>query len=611
MRTDLENGVEVVGSAEQKPFSLELNAHAFLTLTSKIYQNKARAVVRELSCNAYDAHVDAGVSKPFFVHLPTQFENWFSIRDYGKGLSQEDMEAIYTTFFKSTKGSSNSFVGAFGLGCKSPFSISDNFTVISYHGGMKSTYACFIDDSRIPKISLVSQNPSDETGLEVIIDNNNLKCSKYELEAECTNVFTFFDSLPEFNIQRVHDSIIKQKELWTKINDELSMKMNKDSYSRKALAVMGNVAYEIPYDYWPHNTCIAVKFNIGDLSVNPGIETLSLDEKTKKALSEKIASILICVYDAYIQKIESNPTKWKKYCEFHNTYADVKSLFTSDQKEHLEKEYKIPNTKNPMKVFSLSRKSVQQNFVHYVDANSTFYIDKKGCTSRIKFARKVSQKNIVVLTDDQVKEINIDADLVNDPMIIILPQKVYSTSTTGEKFDGYFLSDSGEWIKTTIENNGEQKIYVKINRMKVVDYTDDFCFNVLQYAKSNGFDIRIYGINNSFVDSNKFTKGNWITIEDWVKNNLKLTGLYCYSGLEYSFRKWLEQFGHKTSKLSEMRSKLLESNYDAIQIARQLKIGQIVDLSYDFKVLKRQYPILNHIHFSTDPEPELIESILK
>ena len=96
-------------------FRIRNSAKAFNILSSGLYANKVKAIVRELSCNAVDSHAAAGKhDTPFDVHLPNQLEPWFAIRDYGTGLSHEQVTNIYTTYFESTKTASNEFIGALG-----------------------------------------------------------------------------------------------------------------------------------------------------------------------------------------------------------------------------------------------------------------------------------------------------------------------------------------------------------------------------------------------------------------------------------------------------------------------------------------------------------------
>ena len=70
------------------PFRIAANKEAFRILSSGLYNDKKLAIIRELSCNAYDSHVMAGKADvPFELHLPTVFEPYFSIKDFGVGLS--------------------------------------------------------------------------------------------------------------------------------------------------------------------------------------------------------------------------------------------------------------------------------------------------------------------------------------------------------------------------------------------------------------------------------------------------------------------------------------------------------------------------------------------
>lgn len=150
-------------------FSIEMNEKAFTVLSDTIYKDKIGSIVRELSCNAFDAHVDAGIPEtPFDIHLPDAFEPYFSIRDYGKGISPDDIKSIYTKYFASTKDQSNDVVGAFGLGSKTPFAYTDAFTVISIYNGVKTMYNAHKSRGLPAIVAYGESEPTDEpNGLEV------------------------------------------------------------------------------------------------------------------------------------------------------------------------------------------------------------------------------------------------------------------------------------------------------------------------------------------------------------------------------------------------------------------------------------------------------------
>jgi hypothetical protein len=135
------------GGASLGRYRIAQSRAAFETMSSRLYSDKIRAVLRELACNAWDAHQDAGkVDVPFEIHLPTDFEPYFEIKDYGTGMSHRDIVDLFCTYFGTNKSDSDKFIGALGLGSKSPFCLTirnaksgkeepQGFTVIDRYKG--------------------------------------------------------------------------------------------------------------------------------------------------------------------------------------------------------------------------------------------------------------------------------------------------------------------------------------------------------------------------------------------------------------------------------------------------------------------------------------------
>lgn len=156
-------------TGERQSFTIKPNGKAFRTLIDGLYSNKIRAVQRELSSNARDAHIDAGTTHiPFEVSIPTSLDPTFRVRDYGTGLSHENMMRLYTTIFESTKEDTNEQTGQLGLGSKSPFAYTDTFSVISYFNGERRVYIAFLETDGVPCITHVSTDlTTEQNGLEV------------------------------------------------------------------------------------------------------------------------------------------------------------------------------------------------------------------------------------------------------------------------------------------------------------------------------------------------------------------------------------------------------------------------------------------------------------
>lgn len=110
-----QKGVQSEGSFA---ISLRNQAHLMTILRDTLYSDKILAVLREYSANAWDAHRQSGCKDiPIRVTLPTHAEPTLVIRDFGSGLSEEDLYQVYTQYGESTKRESNETVGYLGIGC--------------------------------------------------------------------------------------------------------------------------------------------------------------------------------------------------------------------------------------------------------------------------------------------------------------------------------------------------------------------------------------------------------------------------------------------------------------------------------------------------------------
>jgi hypothetical protein len=155
--------VERSGTQVEGQFSIKATSKAFDILSSGLYSDKIQAIVRELSCNAHDSHVAAGTPDlPIEIRLPTVLDATFYVKDYGLGLSHDDVMKLYTTYFESTKTNSDDFIGQLGLGSKSPFSYASAFIVESRYNGMKRIYSCFKNEINLPAITLMGEEETTE-----------------------------------------------------------------------------------------------------------------------------------------------------------------------------------------------------------------------------------------------------------------------------------------------------------------------------------------------------------------------------------------------------------------------------------------------------------------
>jgi DNA topoisomerase VI subunit B len=151
------------GLLRESNFNIKMTGKAFKALSDSLYQNKIGSIVRELSCNALDSHKEANRAEiPFEIHLPSVYEPVFYVKDFGMGMAPSMIEQVYTTYFESTKDTSNDSIGGFGLGSKSSFSYATSFNVISVYDGTKYFYSAMIGEDDVPTIALFNEEATDE-----------------------------------------------------------------------------------------------------------------------------------------------------------------------------------------------------------------------------------------------------------------------------------------------------------------------------------------------------------------------------------------------------------------------------------------------------------------
>lgn len=109
----------VIGGEEKIQMKVNADAAFFHMLSDTLYSDKPMAVVREVLCNAWDAHIEAeNTHTPIKVYFSE--DNEFVVEDFGKGIPKDKMGDIYGTLGGSTKQKNSEVTGGFGLGCKSP-----------------------------------------------------------------------------------------------------------------------------------------------------------------------------------------------------------------------------------------------------------------------------------------------------------------------------------------------------------------------------------------------------------------------------------------------------------------------------------------------------------
>lgn len=338
--------VTVAGAQENAKMSIEMNAKAFELMTDRLYQNKIGSIVREISSNAYDSHVDAGKpDEPFHIHLPDQLEPWFAVQDFGVGLSPQSIYDIYGKLMKSTKDQSNNSLGAFGLGSKTPFAYNSSFTVTSVFDGVMYHYSVHLDEVGTPTISLMDSNETDDgNGFTVRIP---VKQEDYsEFRSETARQLKFFTVKPK--IKNCGHFVWNELPKATMTIGDVEL-LNQ-GYSAGVFAIQGGVGYKLDtyevrkrlsdenYDAFKLLTDNGARINfaIGDLQVTASREAIEYKEYTLKNIDAKLNEFRTNMEKEFNSIMASKANDWERAC-FLNGNATMQSIARII-------DYKIANT---------------------------------------------------------------------------------------------------------------------------------------------------------------------------------------------------------------------------------------------------------------------------
>lgn len=117
------------------------NITHILTRLTDLYNDPIEAAARETISNALDAtmKMPEDQRKPVDVSVGV-FDSNFSVRDYGVGMTLEEVKQNFLRYGSSTKGDDFDAVGAYGLGSKAPLAYATEFTVTTTKNGTTTAF---------------------------------------------------------------------------------------------------------------------------------------------------------------------------------------------------------------------------------------------------------------------------------------------------------------------------------------------------------------------------------------------------------------------------------------------------------------------------------------
>ena len=382
------------------------------------YSNPTLAVVREITANALDANSEANANRKIEITIPSSLNPHFAVRDFGGGLSKEDVFGLYSKYGKSTKRESNNYIGAFGIGKFAPLSYGQNFTCVSYHGGVKTSYNIFVNDDDDTKIVELHSEPSSEpTGLSVEVAVADDDVDNFRKVVK--DFFRFFsaEEMPKFIGVADDEEFLEPYNIIMEGDDSswFIIEDNSDYWHRNhhgSHAVMGRVHYPInssSIDFSSlegneerHLTQLVqqnnlyIRFPIGSLKLHHSRESLEYNKSTQKVLIDTLISLKEDIEEIAKKKLGDAEDLWDARVK----YAQVVNALPYDLRNIFSNSFKWQGIKVDSPAF-VRDYNYQDNFIitSYTKANDADATDGYKVMSR-KENRITAQANSKLVIND-------------------------------------------------------------------------------------------------------------------------------------------------------------------------------------------------------------------
>ena len=314
---------------------MRMSEHAqsmvFQLFTKNVYSNPIGTVVREITSNCFDSHIEAGVKDmPVLIkktHDPQTDTYYISFIDYGVGMSPDRVENIYGVYFESTKRATNNEIGGFGIGGKTPLAYKrytgegegeydNSFFVITNYNGIKYYYNVY-EGKESPEYTLFHSEETDErNGTEIRIPVLFKDMNKFE--DELVRQLYYFEGIvfEGFSDKVENDYQIVEGENFYFRGDQVDHRMH---------VCLGKVYYPIDFSTlglngFDYEVPVAIKVPIGKIGVTVSRENLDYSEQTVTYLKKRIGDVM-SELKSMLAKQYDNVQTLEDYFELKNNFG--------------------------------------------------------------------------------------------------------------------------------------------------------------------------------------------------------------------------------------------------------------------------------------------------
>lgn len=332
----------------ERQFGIALSPKIYSMMSDKLYTDRIGSAVREVCSNAWDGMKMKSLAtgqpiEPFSVTLPTDLEPHFIVEDFGVGMPDEAAQDLYSTLGLSTKENSNDQIGAFGLGSKSPFAVTDTFTVENTYDGITHYYLCFKSETGLPSLLKTGQKTEDRpNGVKVIIPSSGSNYSAYKKALQRQLVAMepkpIIKNIEEFIF--VDAQVVAENEFGYVLSNASSFGLKgKSMYARMGMVLYPVDDAQVGYSYSDpslhkslnDNSALVLNFPIGAIEPLPSREALTYDKRTINNIKSQVAKFKEVYRKLLKDEVMKQPTPLDAYNKIISINASTGINMMNDQ----------------------------------------------------------------------------------------------------------------------------------------------------------------------------------------------------------------------------------------------------------------------------------------
>lgn len=292
-----------VVTQNQQKMSIKNSSKVYSAISDYIYKNKIGSIIRELVSNAVDASNKDSKAVEIFIPDEKDVTNGlpFYVQDFGDGMSYETVTECYMTFFESTKENDKNVIGGFGIGGKTPFIYTKEFTIetTSPDDGIRRTF--------VAKKAVGDNEPTYEHLVHLDIVDSDIKGTKISFFIEKISDITSF----------VNET--KKQTLFFKKSD-VKVKWG-SSAEAKTITDFTSFSTDIIDDSF-YNDVVFVRPKLGSALSGSNFNSIKSISRSNASKNNSINIGILLADVFYPYSIDKNSSVYKEFFKFTKSIQD-------------------------------------------------------------------------------------------------------------------------------------------------------------------------------------------------------------------------------------------------------------------------------------------------